>query len=697
MLPDDYRDRVYAGWLGKCAGVRLGVPVENWTAGEIARNLGEVGAFLPLAPGKLFQPDDDTAFPLLLIRALEQYGPDVSPEQIGETALNLLADGRGTLWWGGYGRSTEHTAYLNLAGGIDAPRSGSITLNGAWLAEQIGGQIFSDIWGLVAPARPALAASLAARASSVTHDGAGIDGGRFVAALVSQAFVTADPVTLIEAGLAQIAPDGAYARVINAVLDFYRDQPGDWRACQRMLAEEFGPQRYGGPVHIIPNAGVIALALLYGGGDFGRAICIATMAGWDTDCNAGNVGAIMGVALGLGAIGPAWREPMNDVLLAAGLLGSRNLTDIPACADMFSRLGARMLAQEPPPALPRYHFDYPGSTHGFQADAVRGQVLALRQVASSDLRGRGALQITLRGLNKKGAASVFVPTYVRPAELSANNYQASFSPTLYPGQTIRARLWLPPDAPPGLRVAPFVWDDRAGTRHQAPAIELIPEKAHTLEFRVPPIENALLSRAGLAFHTTDLPWSGPVLLDWLDWDGPPEFSCDFGHAQPEYDAISGWTFLRGFWRLEDGGYHGSGVGLSESYTGDLSWRDLTLAVDMVPLLGDRHYLLLRVQGARRSYAVGLAEPGRLVLYKNEGGYREVASATLGWAHGQPVQLAISAVGAELEIAVAGQTLLRWRDTEAPYLSGQIGLGTGPGCHTRFERVAVRGHEKPVNM
>ncbi len=70
----------------------------------------------------------------------------------------------------------------------------------------------------------------------------------------------------------------------------------------------------------------------------------------------------------------------------------------------------------------------------------------------------------------------------------------------------------------------------------------------------PPLENALLSRAGLAFRTTDLPWSGPVLLDWLDWHGPPEFGCNFDHARPEYDAISGWTFLRGFWRLEDGGY-----------------------------------------------------------------------------------------------------------------------------------------------
>ena len=71
-LPADYRQRVYAGWLGKCIGVRLGAPLENWTYDEIRRNLGEVTDFLPLAPGKLFKPDDDTAVPLILIRAVQE-------------------------------------------------------------------------------------------------------------------------------------------------------------------------------------------------------------------------------------------------------------------------------------------------------------------------------------------------------------------------------------------------------------------------------------------------------------------------------------------------------------------------------------------------------------------------------------------------------------------------------------------------
>jgi hypothetical protein len=299
------------------------------------------------------------------------------------------------------------------------------------------------------------------------------------------------------------------------------------------------------------------------------------------------------------------------------------------------------------------------------------------------------LQISLRGLNKKGECRVFVPTYLRPAALSANNYQASFSPVVWPGQTIQAHMYLPPDAPAGLLAAPFVWDDNAEIQHQAPATALEPGEWHDISFQVPPLHNALLSRAGLVFRTLGLPWGGRVLLDWLDWGGAPEWSSDFGRDRAEYDAASGWTFLRGFWRLDSGAYHGSGVGLSESYTGDTSWCDLCLTVDLVPLAGERHHVLVRVQGARRSYVVGLAGGGRLAIYKNAGGYHEVAAAPLAWAHGRRVRLAITVAGAELMVAADGQSLLRWRDDDAPYLSGQIGLGNGPACHTRFERVVMR--------
>ncbi len=714
-LPPDYRDRVYAGWLGKCIGVRLGAPIENWTHDDIRNNLGEIDDFFPLPTGSIFKPDDDTAFPMLLIRALEDYGPDVTAKQMGQTALNYLADQRGTLWWGGYGVSTEHTAYLNLANGIDAPRSGSAAQNGKIAADQIGGQIFSDIWGLVAPNNPELAADYAAKASSVTHGDEGINGGRFVAGLVSLAFSDADPRRLIQGGLTLIPDDSEYARVINAMLDFHAQNPDDWRAAYAHLAANFGYDRYSGVVHIIPNAGVIAIGLLYSNGDFSRSIQISSMAGWDTDCNVGNVGAIMGVAVGLEGIDfGKWRAPMNDMLVASGVIGARNLLDMPACTDLFCRLamqigGDPQFADLHAPTLPRYHFDFPGSTQGFQSWANRATVFGLRQFATDDARtGRGVLRATVRKLNKKGEVRLFVDTYIRNARLSANSYKASFSPTIHPGQTLTAKVFLPADQPERLRAALYVWDDNNQRMIQNPGQVLTPGEWHTLRYEIPAQENALLSQAGIAIRTiADEAWSGSIWLDSLDWGGPPKLFTDFSREQPEQDAISQWTFSRGYWRLEDGAYHGSSATHAESYTGDIAWGDLALVADLTPIVGEYHNVNFRVQGTRRSYAVGLAPNGQIALYKASpdhpndpifGPYRRIAEASFPWRHQTRYRLFVQLNGSAISISVAlvdgdqidARPLFLWTDPEPAYLHGQIGLANFGGSHTRYQRIVVNG-------
>lgn len=689
MLSFNYRDSVYAGWLGKCIGVRLGAPVENWTAAEIAANLGEVVDFLPLPPGTIFKADDDTSVPLVLLRALERHGAAVTSEQFGETLLNEIADGRGTFWWGGYGVSTEHTAYANLAAGIRAPLSGSMALNGQTLAEQIGGQIFSDLFGLVAPGRPEIAADLAERASRVTHDGEAVLGARFIAGMVSRAFDTPDPAALIEAGLALIPATSTYARVVNAVVAHHRGAPDDWRSAYAMLTAGFGYDRYGGVVHVIPNAGVVALALLYSGGDFARGIRIATNAGWDTDCNAGNVGAILGTAVGLDGIGSHWRAAMNDELVAASLAGSRNLWSIPACADALARVGARIVGAPEPPALPRYHFDYPGSLQGFKAQARLAEVLDVRRVPAEDAVGRGALQATIRDLKKKGEARLSVRTLYRPKELSANYYGASFSPKIYPGQTVTARVRVPLNAPPDLHAALYVHDAFANRDHQVAGERLTPGLWQTVSFQIPTLDNVLLTEVGLTLRNTGEAWSGPLLLDHVDWSGSPSFSTDFSRERPEYGAISGWTFLRGFWRLADGAYHGSGPGWSETYLGDPDWRDLTLQVVLQPQVGDQHVGLVRVQGARRSYAVGLIAAGTLGILKNAGGYHAVAQRPFAWSHGRSYSLRIQVSGPTVRVSIDDQAELQWTDLDDAYLTGAIGLAVGPGGHCAFSHVSVR--------
>ena len=105
------------------------------------------------------------------------------------------------------GNSTEHTAYLRLKQGIPAPQSGSIALNGKVVAEQIGSQIFIDGWGMVAPGDPELAADLARRAASVSHDGEAIYGAQVIAALEAQAFVESDIDRLLDTALGLIPAD----------------------------------------------------------------------------------------------------------------------------------------------------------------------------------------------------------------------------------------------------------------------------------------------------------------------------------------------------------------------------------------------------------------------------------------------------------------------------------------------------------
>ncbi|MBN1562289.1 MAG: ADP-ribosylglycohydrolase family protein, partial [Anaerolineae bacterium] len=491
-LPVDYDARVYAGWLGKCIGVKFGAPIEGWTYEEIRDNIGPLIGYLNEAPGKIFKPDDDTAFPMILIRALEDFGasPDLTAQQISDTRHNYVGDQHGTHWWGGYGISSEHTAYLNAAAGIPAPECGSAALNGTTMAEQIGGQIFSDVWGLVAPHNPALAADLAERASSITHDGNGIYGARFLAAMISQAFQESDPLKLIETGLAMIPADSEYTRVVRAVLDFHAQHPADWHACFAFIKANFGYDRYPGMVHIIPNTAIMIMGMAYGGGDFSRTLQITNMGGWDTDCNVGNVGTVLGVAVGVDGIDWSWRAPMNDLLIVASIIGTRNILTIPQCADLFCRLG-RELAGESTAIPPRYHFGYAGTTNNFESDGKRGRVIELRQMEIDN--GQPALQASIRKLNKKGESRIYTRTYYRPAELSGNYYEATFTPLIFPGQTITAQVYLPDHAPDMIRAGLYVYDDNHDETHQAEAVPLTAGQWHTLTYRVPPLANACLS------------------------------------------------------------------------------------------------------------------------------------------------------------------------------------------------------------
>ena len=52
----------------------------------------------------------------------------------------------------------------------------------------------------------------------------------------------------------------------------------------------------------MPNHALMIMAVLYAPDDFALAQTIVCTSGWDTDCNAGNVGCLIGTMLGLKGI-----------------------------------------------------------------------------------------------------------------------------------------------------------------------------------------------------------------------------------------------------------------------------------------------------------------------------------------------------------------------------------------------------------
>jgi ADP-ribosylglycohydrolase len=704
-IPHNYIEKLYAGLLGKAIGVRLGAPIEGWSYEMIKRVYGEIDGYL--VDYKDFAADDDTNGPLFLIRALDDftYTSDITAEQIGITLLNYAPYEHGFFWWGGYGKSTEHTAYLNLRNGIMAPRSGSIEQNGAAVAEQIGGQIFIDAWGLVVPGNPMLAAKYAEKAASVTHGGNGVYGGMFIAACISAAFVEHEIERIIEAGLSTIPKECEYTRMCRDVMDFYNNNSKNWRDCFEFVKSNYGYERYPGVCHIIPNSAVIILSLLYSEGDFSKAINICNMCGWDTDCNVGNVGTIMGVLNGLAGIDyNKWRKPINDFIACSGVVGSLNIVDIPRAATYIANLAYKIADEKSPDEwkeiiegkASKFHFEFSGSTHGFRVHSdIDGNLeYALHHTEEEACSGKGALKVIAKPLSGGNEIRVFHKTYYRPKDFHDSRYDPSFSPILYPGQTVKGCVKIPKGIGLGVLACLYVKDSNSGCYVESPKSDLVPGEWTEFDFNIPKMEGACLEEAGVKLILKNA-WNSAlvVYLDDFDFTGTPEYAIDFSKEKMEvwnglHQEVGQFTYLKGIWKIEDGHLRGSCCDFGEAYTGAHDWNDYSYSVTLIPQLGVHHRINFRVQGAVRSYAVGLAPNNKLVLYKNENGYKILAEKDFIWEHRKEYTLRVEINSANIKVSSGGQELFTYTDKEMPYLKGQVGMSVFAGSHCQFKNVII---------
>ena len=648
QLPRDYAERVYAGVLGKIIGVYLGRPFEGWEHARIERELGEITGYVHERFGvPLIVTDDDISGTFTFIRALEDFAAsaDISAADIGRTWLNYLIEERTVLWWGGLGNSTEHTAYLRLKHGVEAPRSGSIALNSKVVAEQIGAQIFIDGWAMVAPGDPELAAALAAKAGSVSHDGEAVYGAQVVAAMEAAAFTESNIDALLDTAVRFIPADSVIARLIADIREWHAAD-GDWRNGFARVQGSYGYDRYGGNCHMVPNHAIIILALLYGAGDFAHSLMIANTCGWDTDCNSGNVGCVLGIRGGLEAIDASkadgngagkWRGPVADRFYLPTADGGRCITDAVQQSYRLINLGRGLRGLDPlqPKQGARYHFSLPGSVQGFQPEGA----------ATSLANDGGRLALQFDGVDADGSGGASTATFIPMDADKVGGYQLLASPTLHSGQLIRAQVDLDGAASGAVACrlcATVVRDQDDVAVVSGDAVELSPGAGAELAWEMPDTDGHPVARVGITVSSAapdGAAASGTLHLDWLTWDGAPRanLSRPSGAAteRPKIRALPWWgrawvngcsTFWAKNWAEPIRLIQNEGVGVA--FQGGETWTDYRVTATMRIHMGKAGGIGARAGGMHRYYALLIGGDGvvRLVRHVNE--RTELASAPL---------------------------------------------------------------------
>lgn len=332
LTGEDLIDKIKGAWIGRISGCLLGKPMECLRSEAIFRVLKSTGNYpmeryadsrefpeglaeeldqYAYAPWKKMwidrinesaPVDDDTNYTVLSMRLIDEYGSDFRSNDVLEAWL---------YWMPMFSTCTaERVAYQNAARGMGAPQTASF--NNPY-REWIGAQIRGDFFGYINPGNPEKAAEMAWRDASISHTKNGIYGEMFIAAMLAEAAVNDDLVQIIETGVKVIPPQSRVTEKIQRVMAWYKEKKMEEEVFLR-IHKEYDEYVQHDWCHTISNAMIVVASLLYGKKDFGKTICLAVQAAFDTDCNAASVGSVLGMVLGEKLIPSYWPDAFHRKL-----------------------------------------------------------------------------------------------------------------------------------------------------------------------------------------------------------------------------------------------------------------------------------------------------------------------------------------------------------------------------------------------
>lgn len=694
MSIQKYRNDVYAGVLGKIIGVYLGRPVEGWTYEKIQEAFGEINFYKNHQTGApLIVPDDDISGTFAFFRALEdsQYDADIKAEAIGEAWLNYIVENETILWWGGLCRSTEHTAYLRLKNGIKAPESGSMKLNGRSMAEQIGAQIFIDTWALVNPGNPERAARMAREAARVSHDGVAVDAAVYLAVLEAMAFDEKDPDKLLDQGLAYI--DNDEFKALIGELRRRCKEAKDWHEIRQWIADCHGYERYPGNCPMITNHLVLLMAFIMGGDDFQKSCMIACSAGWDTDCNSGNVGCLNGIRLGLSGFerGADLRRPVADRLYVVTSDSGSCISDAVLETRKIWKAALALAGESGELPEERLAFEYPGAVQGVMPfdKNVEEQVLVKIENAY-DKTGEYGCRLYYSGLGPGVHASACVDTFIdlQPKGQDGTSYfDVLCSPTLYSSQTVTAVVQAEEDKNPDFRFFIEYFDEADRLACIYGDVNRLQKGVNHLTWQVPDTAGHGIYRLGIGL-SADCRMDGFITLKTLDWSNAPR-EYQMGRSMAMTPSLTPWTtttsWLKTFVSSADHFNPDYTVTFSICHaekngvvtTGTADWDNYITKSRITFSQQDSAGLVARASGHRRYYGA-VFTGGKAVIYRQQAGTRTVlAEAPYPYQIDNTYELAFAVHDNKLCFLVDGTEILSCEDQE--YKRGQTGFVVDSGA------------------
>jgi ADP-ribosylglycohydrolase len=320
---NEFRDKVFACWLGKNIGGTLGMPFEGDT------NIHNITFYTNLKEGEP-AANDDLDLQILWLKAMQENHAHIDAFTLGKYWLKYVP-----VNWNEYGVGKR-----NMRTGIMPPASGEFdnakwkTSNGAWIR--------SEIWACLFPGNPLMATEFGREDACVDHGMAeGTYAEIFTTAIESAAFIEHDRDSLIKFGLTMIPDNCRVAQAIRTAI-LAKQEGKDWMEARMAVIRNTEDM---GWFQAPRNVAFTMIGWLYGEGDFGKSICIAINCGDDTDCTGATLGSIFGIIGGTNAIPEKWRKPIGNKIATVAISGFEAPATLDILTDSTVIMAKRVLAK----------------------------------------------------------------------------------------------------------------------------------------------------------------------------------------------------------------------------------------------------------------------------------------------------------------------------------------------------------------